>query len=105
MAQKQYGHITPSRSNEDDKGIVASDMQGRVERGGTVQDKRKLRGNLINMYEYLVGGIRKIQIQIFSVLICERTRSNRHELKYREFYLDIVRENFFTEVAEHKVWE
>lgn len=58
-------------------------------------DKRKLRGNLINMYEYLVGGIRKIHIQIFSVVICERTRSKRHKLKYREFYLDFIRENFF----------
>ena len=51
MEQKQYGHTAPAKSNEDDKGIVTSDMQGEVERAGTVQpEKEKAHGQ---SYQYV----------------------------------------------------
>jgi len=60
--------------------------------------KRRLRGDLINAYTFLKGGCQQDGAKLFSVVPSDRTRSNRHKLKFR---LN-MRKNFFPlRVTEH----
>lgn len=63
--------------------------------------KRRLREDLVDVYEYLMGGNEEDGARVFSGVSSDRTRGNERKLKYRKFHL-CRKKNFFTvRVVKH----
>uniref|UniRef100_A0A8B9BP18 Reverse transcriptase domain-containing protein n=1 Tax=Anser brachyrhynchus TaxID=132585 RepID=A0A8B9BP18_9AVES len=64
-------------------------------------EKRRLRGDLINVYKYLRCERQRDLANLFSVVCGDRTRGNGYKIEHRKFRTN-MRKNFFTvRVTEH----
>lgn len=66
-----------------------------------ILENRRLRADLTNAYNYLMGGSKEDGARLFSEVPGDRTRSNRHKLIYSKFNLNIRKDFFIVRVVRH----
>ena len=63
-------------------------------------EKRRLRGDLINVFKYLKCRRQRDMANLFSVIWGDRTSGNGHKLEHRKYHSN-MQKNFTVRVTEH----
>ena len=64
-------------------------------------EKRRLRGDLIQVYKYLRCGGQGGEARLFSAVCGDRTRGNGQKLEHRKFCTNVCKNFFTVRVTEH----
>lgn len=76
-----------------------------IELGLFTLEKRKLKENLINVYEYLVDECQEVGAKFFPVVSSNRKRNNGHKLEHRTFHVNVWKKNLHFEGGRALVFE
>ncbi|GAB0185397.1 translation initiation factor IF-2-like [Grus japonensis] len=68
-------------------------------------EKKRLRGDLINAYQYLKGGSQEDGARLFSVVPSDRTRGDGHKLEHGKVHLKYIEEKLLDSEGDRALEE